>query len=124
VSRIDVRGMHDGTFIFTVTEHDQAPWGTSNTTIFIPPEHLQDIIAKLHTRLVEIQQMRQAQPALAIGQRVAIRGNFRQDQVGTVVEAQEKSARVQQQSGQRWSYTVAFPDGNTWRYTEDELSTE
>ncbi len=38
--QIEVEALHDGTFVFTATERAQAPWDSTNTTIFVPPEKL------------------------------------------------------------------------------------
>ncbi len=38
--QIDVEAIHDGTFIFTVTERDQAPWGSrlSQGNLYVYPD--------------------------------------------------------------------------------------
>ena len=118
---IEVRGIHDGTFIFTVTDQDRAPWGTSNTTIFVPPEQLVALVSKLQARLQDIQQLRPDVPALTIGERVHILGHHRRGQYGVVLEVREKEPHVQRRSGQRWAYTGAFDDTTTWTYNAGDL---
>jgi len=119
--QIDVEAIHDGTFIFTVTERDQAPWGSTNTTIFIPPEQLAEVVAKLQVRLHEVEQARKARLVFAPGQDVRIIGHFHHGQQGTVIAVEQKEARMQQKTGEQWSYRVAFGDGSTWAYNADEL---
>ena len=120
--RIEVRAADDSTLIFTVTDRSQAPWGPSNTTILVPPEQLAPLVDHLQQRLHTLQQQQRAAPAFARGQTVAVVGGYRQGQGGTVIEVREKDARLQQRTGARWSYTVAFADGSTWSYQGDELA--
>ena len=118
---IEVRGEDETTVIFTVTDRDQAPWGRTNTTIYIPPQFLPEVVGKLQARLQEVQQLQRATPALSVGAKVQIRGHMRHGQRGTVVEIRPKEARLQQRTGAAWAYTVAFADNITWTYTGDEL---
>src|SRR3954447_3184483 len=111
MNRIEVRGINDGTFIFTVTERDHEPWGTTNTTLFVPPEQLEGLVVQLQARLHEVTLLRQAVPAFASGEVVQISGRFRQGQQGRVIDQRQKDARMEQLTGEAWSYTVMFPDG-------------
>ncbi len=119
--QIDVEAIHDGTFIFTVTERDQAPWGSTNTTIFVPPERLAELVAKLQARLHEVEQARKARHVFAPGQHVQIVGHFHHGQERIVVAVEQKEARMQQKTGEQWSYRVAFGDGSTWAVNADKL---
>ena len=119
--QIDVESIHDGTFIFTVTERDHAPWGSTNTTIFVPPEQLPAFVSKLQARLHEVEQVRKAMLVFVPGQPVRIVGHFHHGQQGTVIAVDQKEARMQQKTGEQWSYRVAFGDGSTWAYNADEL---
>ncbi len=121
MSGIDVQAIDDGALIFTVTAHDQAPWGRSNTTIFVTAADLEVLIDKLQAHQRAIQQQRASRPAFVPGQVVHIVGSFRTGQRGKVIDVRQKEARLQRASGQLWSYTVYFDDDATWDYTATEL---
>ncbi len=121
MSGIDVRATDGGAMIFTVTERDRAPWGSTNTTIFVTPDDLALLTGKLQACLQEIQQRQVESPAFATGQAVRVVGNFRNGQQGKVIEVEHKESRLEQRSGERWSYTVYFEDGSTWVYSGSEL---
>jgi hypothetical protein len=118
---IEVRGADEGTLIFTVTDHGREPWQVGNTTIYVPPDLLEGLAAKLQARLQEVQQLRAATPVFTTGESVLVTGNFRHGQHGTVIDVQPKTARLQQRSGEQLAYTVAFADGATWTYNASEL---
>ena len=48
---IEVQPTEDGALIFTVTARDQAPWGSTNTTIVVTADDLASLRAKLHACL-------------------------------------------------------------------------
>ena len=120
--RIDVGAADEATLIFTVTARWQAPWGAGNTTILVPAEQLAPLIHSLQARLPEVQTLRAATPAFVAGQQVRITGSHRQGHVGTVIEIQPTEVRGAQGTGERWSCTVYFEDGTTWRYNAGELA--
>ena len=122
MSHIEVQPTEDGALIFTVTPRDQAPWGSTNTTIFVTGADLAALCAKLHACLQEMQQRQAASPAFAAGQYVQVVGTFRQGQHGKIVEVQPKVLRLAQRSDEAWVYTVAFEDGATWRYNGSDLA--
>ncbi len=119
---IEVQPTEDGALIFTVTPRDQAPWGSTNTTIFVTGADLASLSAKLQACLQEMQQRQADRRAFAAGQYVQVVGTFRQGQHGKIVEVQPKAPRLAQRSDEAWVYTVAFADGATWRYNASELA--
>ena len=119
---IEVQPTEDGALIFTVTPHDQAPWGSTNTTIFVTAEDLAFLSAKLQACPQEMQQRQAAIPAFAAGQYVQVVGTFCQGQHGKIIEVEPKEPRMAQRSDEEpWVYTVAFADGATWRYHANDL---
>ena len=122
MSHIEVQPTEDGALIFTVTPRDQAPWGSTNTTIFVTGADLASLSAKLQACLQEMQQRQAAIPAFAAGQYVQVVRTFRQGQHGKIIEVQPKEPRLAQRLGEPWVYTVAFEDDATWRYNASDLA--
>ena len=121
MSSIDVCPTDDAVLLFTVTQRDRAPWGSTNTTIFVPAADLELLVAKLQASLHAIQERQAAMPAFAPGQYVQVVGHYRHGQQGKVIEVRPREGHLEQRAGEPWKYTVYFADGATWAYNAAEL---